>query len=211
MFGKSKWALFSGAITIVATNLNAQDFGPSDYGIDLNLRGDLLKPEQASPALPNGFGVRIDDETLELFSPAELPKTLLSPGISINDDFTFDLDDPFRDNRPITELDPALQALIFAQNRDLDGLAAIAGQQEVVEQFGMDAPIEDILQGLEVTQSQPISTLTPNDIRAIIAQQPQLTDTARAVVWSEFLNQNSGGYADIGLANSMAFAPEPVS
>ena len=171
----------------------------------------MFRPEQTVPALPNGFGVRIDDETLELFSPTELPEALLSPSISIIDDFTFDLNDPLRDSRPITELDPALQALIFAQNRDLDGLAAIAEQQEVIEQFGLDVPISDILLGLEVTQSQPISTLTPDDMRAIIGQQPELTDTARAIVWSEFLNQNSGGYADIGLANTMAFAPEPVS
>jgi len=211
MIKQNSWSALGGVFICVATNLSAQDLGPSDYGIDLNLRGELLRPQQAVPALPNGFGVRIDNETLELFPPGELPNTMLSPSTTINDDFTFDLNDPLRDNRPVTELDPALQALIFAQNRDLDGLAAIAGQQEVIDQFGLDVPIDDIVQGLEVTQSQPISTLTPDDIRAIIAQQPQLTDTGRAVVWSEFLNQNSGGYADIGLANSMAFAPEPVS
>ncbi|MFQ6550281.1 alpha/beta hydrolase [Aestuariibius sp. 2305UL40-4] len=211
MFEHGYCTVFAGVFVSFATGLSAQDIGPSDYGIDLNLRGELLRPQQAAPTLPNGFGVRIDNDSLDLISPRELPETMLSPGTTISDDFTFDLNDPLRDNRPVTELDPALQALIFTQNRDLDGLAAIAGQQEVIERFGSDAPIDDILQGLEVTQSQPISTFTPDDIRTIIAQQPQLTDTARAVVWSEFLNQNIGGYAYIGLANSMAFAPEPVS
>ncbi len=208
MLERIRWILAGFAFTAYASFLQAQETGPADLGIILDLRSQFLSPQQ-NVVSPRGLGsTAIDGDAIELFSPDALSESLLAPDVTIDPDYTFDLNNPLGDDRPAEALDPSVRAQILIHNRDATGLEALATEIEFIEEFGGKASINDFADGFAVAEGKDFSILSPAEVDSLIADQPNLTDVGRSLVWEQYLLNGPSEFAGNSLAKIMAYTPK---
>ncbi len=208
MLQQPRWTLIGCYLAIFVSGPHAQEIGPAELGINLELQSELFDPQE-DVTMPPGLGnVEINSDTIDLFSAEALSERLLSPAVTIDRNFTFDLDNPLGDNRPTEALDLDVRAQILLHNRDVGGLEALAKEPSLSAEVGQTGLIFDFADAYALTEAEDLSAFAPADVDGLLSNNPNLTDTGRAIVWERYLEDGPSEFAGTSLARIMAYAPE---